>query len=124
VALCNAVADAFAAADFLADGFAGGRLVSVAVFLADVFDTARAAFLEGGFLKDAWEDFLRVFLDIRLPFVAFSGSTIAILRVPHRQLEPSWPCWANLPISEYGYNGFYAATRPHFVESALGPDDE
>jgi hypothetical protein len=26
-------------------------------------------------------DFLRVFLDIRLPFVAFRGSTIRVLRV-------------------------------------------
>jgi hypothetical protein len=55
------------------------------------------------------EDFLRVFLDIRLPFVAFSGSIIAPLRV----LRRNCPRWANLPTSEYGYNGFCVATRPH-----------
>jgi hypothetical protein len=31
-------------------------------------------------LADEWEDFLRLFLDIRLPFVAFRGSIIALLR--------------------------------------------
>ena len=43
--------------------------------LADLADVA------GALLRDAaFEDFLRVFLDIRLPFVAFRGSTIGVLR--------------------------------------------
>ena len=78
---------------------------------ADVFD----ALLEG-----VLGDFLRVFLDIRLPFVAFSGSIIAVLRLPR------WNCprWANLPTSEYGYNGFHATSRPHPLKACLGPDDK
>ncbi|WP_425114458.1 hypothetical protein [Bradyrhizobium sp.] len=59
-----------------------GCLVAV---LLDLFATARRVF-EGGvfavfpdgawgaFPEDAFGDFLRVFLDIRLPFVAFGGS--------------------------------------------------
>src|SRR5689334_17789866 len=44
---------------------------------------ATDAFLAGALrpLGDGLEDFLRVFLDIRLPFVAFRGSTIRVLRV-------------------------------------------
>jgi hypothetical protein len=36
-------------------------------------------------------DFLRVFLDIRLPFVAFGGSIMEVLRVLSRQagIEPA-----------------------------------
>jgi hypothetical protein len=60
-------------------------------------------------LEGVLGDFLRVFLDIRLPFVAFSGSIIALLRV----LYGNCPCWANLPTPEYGYNGFCATLRPH-----------
>jgi hypothetical protein len=98
VALCDAVAGFLT--DFLADVFAAVRFCPVPDFWADVFD----AFLEG-----VLGDFLRVFLDIRLPFVAFSGSIIAVLRVLR------WNCqrWANLPTSEYGYNGFCATTHPH-----------
>jgi hypothetical protein len=98
VALCDAVAGFLS--DFLAGVFAAVRPVPVLDFLADVFD----AFLEG-----VLGDFLRVFLDIRLPFVAFSGSIIALLRVLR------WNClrWANLPTSEYGYNGFCATLGPH-----------
>ena len=96
VALCDAVAGS----DFLAGVFAAVRPAPVPDFLADVFD----AFLEG-----VLGDFLRVFLDIRLPFVAFSGSIIAQLRVPRRNC----PRWANLPTSEYGYNGFCATPGPH-----------
>jgi hypothetical protein len=54
---------------FLADVFGALRLARGADFLADVFD----AFPDG-----VLGDFLRVFLDIRLPFVAFSGSIIAV----------------------------------------------
>ena len=49
----------------LADFFAAG-------FLADVLLDCGEVFLV---------DFLRVILDIRLPFVAFRGSTIEVLRV-------------------------------------------
>jgi hypothetical protein len=98
VALCDAVAGFLT--DFLAGVFAAVRPAPLPDFLADVFD----AFLEG-----VLEDFLRVFLDIRLPFVAFSGSIIALLRV----LRWSCPRWANLPTSEYGYNGFCATLGPH-----------
>jgi len=63
---------------FLADALAvARRFFEGAGF---VFDGARAAFP-----ADALGDFLRVFLDIRLPFVAFGGSTIAVLRVLSRQ---------------------------------------
>jgi hypothetical protein len=57
---------------------------------ADAFDCARAAFPDA-FLRVFPEDFLRVFLDIRLPFVAFGGSTIRLLRVESRrvQIEPA-----------------------------------
>jgi hypothetical protein len=50
------------------------RVFEVAV-LADFADWGRAAFLAAGFGV-----FLRVFLDIRLPFVAFRGSIIEVLR--------------------------------------------
>jgi hypothetical protein len=50
------------------------RIFEGAVF-ADLADWARIAFPVVGL-----EDFLRVFLDIRLPFVAFRGSIIEVLR--------------------------------------------
>jgi hypothetical protein len=50
--------------------------------LTDVPDPARAAFPVA-----VLEDFLRVFLDIRLPFVAFGGSIMGVLRVVHRQIR-------------------------------------
>ena len=65
---------------FLADVLAVARRFFEGAFFADVFDRARAAFLE-----DALGDFLRVFLDIRLPFVAFGGSTMEVLRDLSRQ---------------------------------------
>ena len=104
-ALCDAVAGCLT--DFLADVFAAVRVAPAPDFFADVL----AACLEG-----VLGDFLRVFLDIRLPFVAFSGSIIALLRVQRRNC----PCWANLPTSEYGYNGFCTSTRLHSVENAFG----
>jgi hypothetical protein len=49
-------------------------------------DRATVAFL--GVLPGAFaEDFLRVFLDIRLPFVAFGGSIIRLLRVESRRAQ-------------------------------------
>jgi hypothetical protein len=56
--------------------FAAARRVFAGGVLAEVTDGVRAAFPE-----DVLGDFLRVFLDIRLPFVAFGGSTIGELRV-------------------------------------------
>jgi hypothetical protein len=73
-------------ADFLAD-FLADVLIDVLVgVLADVTDSPRVAFPE-----DALAVFLRVFLDIRLPFVAFSGSIIRPLRVVPGKLESSGP---------------------------------
>jgi hypothetical protein len=51
---------------------------------ADVAGFARAVLRAGVF-----GDFLRVFLDIRLPFVAFGGSIMGILRVLSRQVASS-----------------------------------
>jgi hypothetical protein len=66
----------------LLDLLAAARLVFAAV-LANVADSARVAFPEDA-LEVFLEVFLRVFLDIRLPFVAFSGSIIRLLRVVSR----------------------------------------
>ena len=74
-ALCDVLGLAFPARLFVfsADVLAVARRFFEGAFLADVFDPARAAFPE-----DALGDFLRVFLDIRLPFVAFGGSTMEV----------------------------------------------
>jgi hypothetical protein len=71
---------------FLPDLFAAARRVFDGGVLADVADRVRTAFPE-----DALGDFLRVFLDIRLPFVAFGRSTIRELRALSRQagIEPA-----------------------------------
>jgi hypothetical protein len=66
-------------------GFAAGVLTEAvepprAAFAVAVF---RAEVLEDPFAGPL-EDFLRVFLDIRLPFVAFGGSTNRVLRVSSR----------------------------------------
>jgi len=65
-----------------------------------------AFFREEAFAEDAFfaEEvlavFLRVFLDIRLPFVAFSGSTNGLLRVVFWQTLSPAGRWANLMTSE------------------------
>jgi hypothetical protein len=59
----------------LADLAAAALRVFEGGVFADVIDWVRAAFLGA-----ALGDFLRVFLDIRLPFVAFGGSTMGVLR--------------------------------------------
>jgi hypothetical protein len=66
--------------------FAAGVLTGAFAPLRAAFAVAafRAGVLEGA-LADALEDFLRVFLDIRLPFVAFGGSTNRVLRVSSRR---------------------------------------
>jgi hypothetical protein len=102
-ALCDGAGGAFALTDFFADAASFGPGFVLAFWVLGV-DWARA------FRAAVLGDFLRVFLDIRLPFVAFGGSIIAMLRVPRR----SCPCWANLPCPEYGYNEFRATSRPDF----------
>jgi hypothetical protein len=82
--LCDAFADAPPAGlpDFL-PGLADDPLRAFATaVLADVPDPARAAFP-----ATVLGDFLRVFLDIRLPFVAFGGSIIRVLRAVLRQIR-------------------------------------
>jgi len=71
------------------------------VFVCGAFaDFAEAA--RGALAAVALGDFLRVFLDIRLPFVAFGGSisSIAGLALANRNHAV---CWASLMASEYGY---------------------
>jgi hypothetical protein len=55
----------------------------VVVFWADFLAGLLAAVF-AGVLEDPVGVFLRVFLDIRLPFVAFGGSTNRVLRVSSR----------------------------------------
>jgi hypothetical protein len=87
-ALCDVPGVAFRGCLFLllADVLAVARRFFECAGFADGFDRAEAAFPE-----DALGDFLRVFLDIRLPFVAFGGSIIEVLRVLSRQagIEPA-----------------------------------
>jgi hypothetical protein len=103
-ALCDAFGEALLAAlsvllpDLLAvalRAFAGGDL-------AALFDAVRAAFA-GEVFGDFVGDFLRVFLDIRLPFVAFGGSIIELLRVLSPAGRIRVDHWASLMASEYGY---------------------
>jgi hypothetical protein len=68
----------------LADFFAGALRAFAAGVFGDVLDRAREAFPE-----EVLEDFLRVFLDIRLPFVAFGGSTISNIAARVRGRESS-----------------------------------
>ena len=81
-ALCDALGEAPAVGlpALPADFFAAGLRVFADGVLDDVFDRARVAFPEEGL-----GDFLRVFLDIRLPFVAFGGSIMGLLRVVPRE---------------------------------------
>jgi len=60
--------------EFLLDFFADGRSVFEAARFAGAFDPGLV------FAADGLPVFLRVFLDIRLPFVAFRGSIIEVLR--------------------------------------------
>jgi hypothetical protein len=68
----------------LADFFTGALRALAAGALADAVEPPRAAFAVR--LAGVLEDFLRVFLDIRLPFVAFRGSTNRVLRVSSRAI--------------------------------------
>jgi hypothetical protein len=86
-ALCDALGGVFPGcllavlADFLTVVV---RRVFAADVLVDAAVRARVAFAAGA-LSEALGDFLRVFLDIRLPFVAFGGSIIGLLRVGSQQ---------------------------------------
>lgn len=69
-ALCDVLA-----ACFLFDDFAAARL-RLAVPVLEAFEVLART----GRLDEVLGDFLRDFLDIRLPFVAFRGSIIRVLR--------------------------------------------
>jgi hypothetical protein len=93
----------------LPDGAATALRVLVAAALAGTLaDAVRPA---GTALAAAatLEDFLRVFLDIRLPFVAFRGSTIAVLRVTRGMIGFAADRWASLIGPDYGYKDFEAS---------------
>ena len=65
-------------------------------------------------------DFLRVFLDIRLPFDAFGGSINGVLRVLLCDLRIRAGCWAILMTSGYGYKDF-EASPVRSLKDSLGP---
>ena len=81
---------------------------------AEVRPLAAFAFGFGGAValalrpRDDLGDFLRNFLDIRLPFVAFGRSIIGLLRVPSGT-PAKIGGWASLTAPEYGYTEFDAA---------------
>jgi len=99
------------------DTFAAFR-PAFAVLVLEAFDDFAAL----GCLDEGLGDFLRDFLDIRLPFVAFGGSIIRLLRTP-----PPWRIrargWASLTASEYGYKEFDAPPVRSLSE-LLQPNDE
>ena len=76
-----ALCEAFAVA-LLPDLTVAERLLFACFVFAETVDGRRAG-LPGGVLGD----FLRVFLDIRLPFVAFGGSIIRLLQVSFPNLD-------------------------------------
>jgi hypothetical protein len=111
VALCDVPAG-----PFLLDVFAV-RLVPIVRVLE--------AFEDFGFcgrLDEVLGDFLRDFLDIRLPFVAFGGSIITVLRTCIGVPDSS-DGWASLTASGYGYKKFDAPPVRSLSE-LLAPDDE
>ena len=88
--VCEAFAEALLAG--LPDFFATALPAFAAGFFAGAFEPPRPALAVVAFwaaflaivLDGFVEDFLRVFLDIRLPFVAFRGSTNRVMRVSSR----------------------------------------
>ncbi|HET7885996.1 MAG TPA: hypothetical protein VFL62_07210 [Bradyrhizobium sp.] len=84
--------------EFLADLVAGGRPDFVAR-LAEAFDVA--AFRP---TAEGSPDFLRVFLDIRLPFVAFRRSIIAVLKQSVLDLS-LLPCCGGFVYGRRNWNG-------------------
>jgi hypothetical protein len=123
-ALCDGEAAGFFAAflraflaAFLAAFLGACRPVVPALLLPVVADFAPAGRPDAGL-----EDFLRDFLDIRLPFVAFGGSIIGVLRsCPANQFRVGG--WASLTASGYGYKDIDAAPVHSSVKCQL-PDDE
>jgi hypothetical protein len=100
----------------LFDAFAA-RLAFTTLVL-EAFDD----FATGRPLGEVLEDFLRDFLDIRLPFVAFGGSIIRVLQpLPLRRIRARG--WASLAASEYGFKEFDAPPVRSLSE-LLPPDDE
>src|SRR5258708_110197 len=106
---------------FLVDSLAlTCRLLVLCVF-ADFADCARAAFPEAAFCGAALGDFLRVFLDIRLPFVAFGGSIMgycgSCLGEPEsgRLLGKSDGLGVGLQVTR--------RTTVRWLTAPLGPDD-
>src|SRR6185312_3257081 len=101
---------------FLTDALA--VRLALATLDLEAFDDFAAGCRPGEVLGD----FLRDFLDIRLPFVAFGGSIIRLLRTP-----PPWRIrargWASLTASEYGYKEFDAPPVRSLSE-LLPPNDE
>jgi hypothetical protein len=99
-ALCDGLPDCFSLELFAAwPAFAP---LALTVFLVAFADLA-AAFRVGEVLGD----FLRDFLDIRLPFVAFSGSIIGILRVSFGEGESGqWLGKSDCPnLTDYSLTG-------------------
>jgi len=101
---------------FLFDAFAA-RL-AFATLVLEAFDD----FATGRPPGEVLGDFLRDFLDIRLPFVAFGGSIIRVLQpLPLRRIRARG--WASLTASEYAYKEF-DATPVCSLSELLPPDDE
>ncbi len=67
-------------ARFLFDVFAVARLLFAALVLEALVLETLEVLARAGCLDEVLGDFLRDFLDIRLPFVAFAGSIIGVLR--------------------------------------------
>jgi hypothetical protein len=86
--LCEAPEPAFSGClvAFLLDLLA----VVCRAFDGDIFADV-AGFARAALRADVLGDFLRVFLDIRLPFVAFSGSIMGVLRAlsRHQLVSPT-----------------------------------
>ena len=111
-----ALCDGLAVARFV-DFAAALRLFALLVFLA--FGDFAESDRRGGVL----EDFLRDFLDIRLPFVAFGGSTIRLLRILSGGRIRAG-CWASLTAPAYGYKDFEASPPVRSLREPFAPDDE
>jgi predicted MFS family arabinose efflux permease len=76
---------------------------------------AAFALATGTFFTAGLAIFLGDFLDIRLPFVAFSGSVLMIFRMCWRSVRGR-RCGANRLPPEYGYKGFDATPDPRTLE--------
>jgi hypothetical protein len=105
---------------FPSDFFAAVRRVFAAGVFAAAADWARIGFAAGD-LAGFFPVFLRVFLDIRLPFVAFGGSTIGISRVLRWQarIEPTLGKSDGLGVWLQGFD----ASPDCSLNALFGPDD-